>query len=40
MRFCRTEIKEKSYINVLSEHLTDKRWREVTLLLLECCPQC
>ncbi len=30
--FAAREIKEKSYFKVLSEHLTDKRWREVTLL--------
>jgi predicted NACHT family NTPase len=30
--FAAREIKEKSYLNVVSEHLTDKRWREVTLL--------
>ncbi|MGB5963213.1 MAG: NACHT domain-containing NTPase [Coleofasciculaceae cyanobacterium] len=32
--FAAREIKEKSYFNVLSEHLTDKRWREVILLTI------
>lgn len=36
--FAAREIKEKSYLNVLSEHLTDKRWREVTLLTVGMLP--
>lgn len=36
--FAAREIKEKSYINVLSEHLTDKRWREVILLTVGMLP--
>jgi len=36
--FAAREIKEKSYLNALSEHLTDKRWREVTLLTVGMLP--
>jgi predicted NACHT family NTPase len=36
--FAAWEIKEKSYFNLLSEHLTDKRWREVTLLTVGMLP--
>ncbi len=36
--FAAREIKEKSYFKVLSKHLTDKRWREVTLLTVGMLP--